>query len=768
MSDKVPPPPPEPPELQPPASAQGAVSSSPLEDTDPKEPAAAPLKDTDPKPAAGSATPPLAAVARPEDTGVAEPMARTPGPRLVRTTTLPPGQLLEGRFRIRRLLGKGAMGVVYLADDQVLGGQPVVLKLMTARGAAAAEDMELFRREVLSARSVIHPNVVRVFDYHVLAGAPSITMEYMPGGTLDDLRKQNPPVVRWLHILADVAEALQAVHAAGIIHRDLKPQNILLGEDGRPRVTDFGIARSAASDEDSTASYTPMYAAPEQIRRQALNTRTDIYAFGAMGFHLLSGQPPFPRDALLEGHLKHPPPSLLALVPGLPREVEQLIHRCMDKEARRRPDAETLARQLREAAMALEPSRDAAVLRVDLVAFPSWYTQQHQGALHAFTDVLAECPDVKAASRSELLKVPLSDGVVLVFLHSASAAYRTATRLVRGLAENDLAARVGLHHGSVKMVADLNLHQGAVGGGIRTCERISSCGDEGHILASDRFREVLLAEQPGLKGFFHGPYEVTDRLGGQHTVWNIRDEGMGREFVPPAPPRKPGPPRAAVVGLGAAAVFAVAVGGLALGTRLPATAPPATITPVPAPVPPPPVQPAPTATTTPTPTTPVPAPEPATPTPPRSAPPPRPRKSATAPAPRPAPAATTPAPTVAAPAPAPAPAAPAAPAPEPAAARPPPAPAMDAATAARAALQEANQAMRTGDFQGAVARAEAALKLDPTQSSAHKLLGMAHGRLRHYCDSKRHYQAYLTLNPTADNAPGVRKALEAKDYAACP
>ena len=703
---------------------------------------------------------------------------------LQRRTTLPPGQLMEGRFKILRMLGKGAMGAVYLAEDQTLGGPPIVLKLMTARGAAGAADHELFRREVLSARSVMHPNVVRVFDYHVLGGVPAITMEYLSGGTLNELRKHNPSVVHWLHLLAEVADALQAVHAAGIIHRDLKPENILLGEDGRPHVTDFGIARRAASADESFQCYTPMYAAPEQIRDEKLNTKADIYAFGAMAFHLLSGQPPFPREATLEGHLSRPPPSLTALVPDLPATVEQLIHRCMAKEPGRRPDAETLSRQLRDASLALEPAREASVLRIDLVAFPTWATQHHTGALHALTDILAEFPIIKGAGQGELLKLPLRDGVMLVFLRSAEAAFKTALGVATELHAHELAARMGIHHGSVKMVTDLTGRRNAVGGAVGVCEHIMAFGTAGHLLMSDRFRTVLMSQAPSPRPELQGPFQVVDATGTDQRVWNYHVGEIGQPFVPPETPVAAAPKtsKASLAG-GMAAAAVVLMGGAAV-LFAPTPASNVTAPPVNAAV----VVPAPTPDTRPTKVDPVHEPQMVA----VAAPVPTPSESAAS---RKAPVATakprakgretsraesataveeprraqeTPTPVAVSPvAPAPAKTAPApapTPAPQPAAA---PAPSHNADDA-KAAMEDASKAMRSGEYETAAAKANAALKLDGRLSAAHKVLGMAYARLKRHCESKVHYQKYLTANPTAENAPGVRKALEAKEYAGCP
>lgn len=718
-----------------------------------------------------------------EDTAPPSADGSVRGPSKLAINTLKAGHILEGRFRILSLLGKGAMGVVYLAEDRVLGGPPVVLKLMTARGAAAAADQELFRREVLSARSLHHPNVVRVFDYHLMAGVPAITMEYLPGGTLDDLRKQEPTVARWLYLLSEVAEALQAVHANGIIHRDLKPQNILLGEDGRPRVTDFGIATKATDEDESFMGYTPMYAAPEQIRREALGTKTDIYAFGAMAFHVLCSEPPFPKHAMLEGHLKHEPPPLIKLCPTLPLEIDRLVRRCMDKDPTKRPDAATVARQLREAAVAMEPSREAAVLRIDLVAYPSWFTQQQEGAIQRFTEIVAECPDIKNALRTDLLKLSLQDGLVLVFFKGAATAYRTAVQIAQELTTQDLAARMGLHVGSVKMVTDLNAQASAVGGGVTMCERVVSCGSSGHILLSDRFHTSLLNEMPEAAADLQGPFQVYDRLGGKHMLYNLRGGGLGMEFTPGEAPRKTLPRWGVLAGAGALVVaalgFVVLANPSAQGEAAKMPPPPVVVAPVPAPAP----APAPAVAAQPPASTPVaaqPAAAPVQPAPvqPAGAAQPQPVQRRPRHEARRTRRGRTPGPEPTRDEEPPAAAAPVAAEPEPVAVvkeplapkkvEEKPAPKVDKGALAQTALDEASQKLRVGDYAGAAARATEALKLDGSLSASHKVLGMAYGRLRRYCDSKQHYEKYLKLNPTADNAPGVKRALQAKYYADCP
>lgn len=231
------------------------------------------------------------------------------------TTALEPGQVLAQRYRVQRLLGKGGMGAVYLADDEVLG-ELVALKVISS--AFAADEVAMvarFRREAAAARKVSSPSVIRIHDLgEARPGLLYLSMEYFAGRTLTELIAQRGvvPLRDAEDMLQQIAAGLEAAHQAGVVHRDLKPSNVLVGERGTVKIIDFGLATTAVGDGLTATGAilgTPHYMAPEQVRGKPVDARTDIYALGALAYHLVCSRPPFSGDnpiAIGFAHLSEP------------------------------------------------------------------------------------------------------------------------------------------------------------------------------------------------------------------------------------------------------------------------------------------------------------------------------------------------------------------------------------------------------------------------------------------------------------------------------
>ena len=282
--------------------------------------------------APGTVTPPAAAAAAKADsapptvpaaldkTASAPAVKRQASPPL--TTSLEPGQVLAQRYRVQRLLGRGGMGAVYLADDEVLG-ELVALKVISSAFAAdEAAMVTRFRREAAAARRVSSPSVIRIHDLgEARPGLLYLSMEYFAGRTLTEVMAQRGTVpLKDAHdMLVQIGTGLEAAHNAGVVHRDLKPSNVLVGERGMVKIIDFGLATTAISDGLTATGAilgTPHYMAPEQVRGKPVDARTDIYAFGALAYHLVCGRPPFVGDnaiAIGFAHLSEPvvPPRQL-------------------------------------------------------------------------------------------------------------------------------------------------------------------------------------------------------------------------------------------------------------------------------------------------------------------------------------------------------------------------------------------------------------------------------------------------------------------------
>jgi tetratricopeptide (TPR) repeat protein/TolB-like protein len=264
----------------------------------------------------------------------------------------PAGELLAGRYRILRQLGRGAMGEVYAADDLEIG-EPVALKILRPEIAADPEMLERFRREIQLARKVTHRNVCRLFDlcHHRESDGRDLlflTMELLAGETLHDRIQRSGAMAgaEAAPIIEQAAAALAAAHQAGIVHRDFKSSNILLvtQEDGSTRavVTDFGLAR-ATSIEARLATLTrldqivgtPAYMAPEQVAGGEVTHAADLYALGIVMFEMLTGTLPFLGESALSTAVKRlhePPPSPRVAVPDLDPRWERIVLRCLQRD----------------------------------------------------------------------------------------------------------------------------------------------------------------------------------------------------------------------------------------------------------------------------------------------------------------------------------------------------------------------------------------------------------------------------------------------------
>jgi serine/threonine-protein kinase len=249
-------------------------------------------------------------------------------------------EAVAGRYSLERELGRGGMGVVYLAREVRLD-RPVAIKLLPPELAAQQPLRDRFMREARTAARLSHPYIVPIHSVDEIGGFVFYVMAYVDGETLAQrvaARGPRPPeeVTR---ILREVAWALAYAHAQGIVHRDVKPANILI-EHGNERamVTDFGIARAAQGGETAVGEVlgTPEYMSPEQAAGEALDGRSDLYALGIVGFFALTGELPFTAptvQGILMQHLTKPAPPVTSLVRGVPAGLAQAIDKCLQKNA---------------------------------------------------------------------------------------------------------------------------------------------------------------------------------------------------------------------------------------------------------------------------------------------------------------------------------------------------------------------------------------------------------------------------------------------------
>ena len=243
-----------------------------------------------------------------------------------------------GKYRILELVGEGAMGVVYRAQDSVLD-RAVAIKVMNDSIARQDDLRKRFLHEAQAAGSLQHPNVVCIYDLGEADGHLFIAMEFVQGVDLEHLIESGKPLTlqERLDIIIDVLTGLAFAHKRGIVHRDIKPANIRVGEDGRAKIMDFGVAHLASSSMTSTGSIlgTPTYMAPEQITEGKTSAATDIFATGGVLYQILTQMKPFDAPTLQNLFFKiitEKPRPVSELVPGLPPALDRIVLKAMAKE----------------------------------------------------------------------------------------------------------------------------------------------------------------------------------------------------------------------------------------------------------------------------------------------------------------------------------------------------------------------------------------------------------------------------------------------------
>src|SRR4051794_30419084 len=277
------------------------------------------------------------------------------------------GTLVDGRYRIERRLGSGGMADVYCAYDHQLGRQ-IALKVLHRRFARDHEFVERFRREASAAAGLQHPNVVGVFDRGEYDGTYYIAMEYLPGKTLKDVIREEAPLdqLRAIDYAIQILQAANFAHRRGVVHRDIKPHNVIVGGDGRLKVTDFGIARAGASEMTETGSImgTAQYLSPEQAQGQRVGAQSDLYSIGVVVYEMLTGRVPFTGESAVSIALKHvseQPPRLRDLRPDVNPRLEQAVGRALLKDpAQRYASADEFIAALEQARAAISSGENGA------------------------------------------------------------------------------------------------------------------------------------------------------------------------------------------------------------------------------------------------------------------------------------------------------------------------------------------------------------------------------------------------------------------------
>lgn len=245
--------------------------------------------------------------------------------------------MIAGRYKLQSILGRGGVGVVYRAHDLDLG-EEIAIKVLQGQATRNTQDLERFKREIITARKITHANVIRIHDFGMSGEEAFISMELLSGGTLADRIEDGP--LAWkegLEIAVGICEGLEAAHQMGIIHRDIKPDNVLFDGAGRPKLVDFGLARLASAPTRTIGfSGTPFYVSPEQAEGGEVTGRSDIYSLGVLLFEMFTGRLPFLADNLVRlavMHASEPPPAPRSIRADMPASLEAVILRCLSKDA---------------------------------------------------------------------------------------------------------------------------------------------------------------------------------------------------------------------------------------------------------------------------------------------------------------------------------------------------------------------------------------------------------------------------------------------------
>jgi serine/threonine-protein kinase len=438
-----------------------------------------------------------------------------------------PKQLkLKDRYVIDRELGRGGLGIVYLAHDLLLS-RTVVVKTMREDSDGVLTDpwfREKFDKEIKALTRVKHPAVVGIFDVGQLPeGQPFFVMEYVEGESLRSaMRQRRIELTRAALIVRQLGYALSAAHEMGVIHRDLKPENVMLqtlrsGEE-IVKLIDFGIAtvrdlQDTLTDNTTRVTGTPFYMAPEQLRGKPLPA-SDIWAMGVVAYEIITEQLPFyAQNVLVLAELQRAglSASPKAIRPELPSAAQEVVVKALSFDPKARYQhahemGDALVRALdsidtsspeeiqqSDQTSALTPEQ-AHVLFMDLVGYSKLPMNEQVSVLRRLLDVVRNAPTFRRAElANQLIRLPTGDGLALVFFQTAVAPVQCALEIARELkVKQDLELRMGIHSGPVYRVVDINKNINVAGGGINLAQRVMDAGDAGHILVSSTVADVLI------------------------------------------------------------------------------------------------------------------------------------------------------------------------------------------------------------------------------------------------------------------------------------
>lgn len=517
------------------------------------------------------------------------------------------GSTLGGRYLVRRKLGHGGFGVVYLASDEKMLSRSVVVKALLEGEVKNEWAVRKFKQEIEALARIDHPSIVGIFDVGELPdGKPFIVMQYVDGFSLRKIiSPEGIDFWRAANIIRQVGRALTAAHDRGILHRDLKPENIMIQTLGdseeQVKIIDFGIARvknSVISDStigDRTVG-TIAYMSPEQLSAGQLSPASDVYCFGVIAYELLTGRRPTnPESAyqLLEMQRSGVRIKPVDLRPGLPEQAESIILKALsfdqkDRHQRARDFGDLLSSALlgddeqtvlagqsaqvkpgERAAGILTVPETAHVLFMDIVGYSKMLIDEQPACLQKLQSIVGKTEDFnRAQATKQLIRLPTGDGISLVFFGDPEAPVRCALDIAYALrACPDVKLRMGIHSGLVYRMADINTNMNVAGGGINVAQRVMECGDAGHILVSKRVADDLI-QMARWAPCLHDLGEAEVKHSARLPLFNLYTDDVGnpeipaklRPAAPSVAPKRIAKIAAAVLGVllvGTAAFFAL-------------------------------------------------------------------------------------------------------------------------------------------------------------------------------------------------------------------
>jgi len=286
---------------------------------------------------------------------------------------LQPGTVVNGRYEVVKCLGAGSMGMVYACRHRELAGHLVAMKVLFTEVARDEVAAARFRNEIVASYGVSHPNVVRAYEYFKDGDLVAFTMEYIDGGDLADriTSQSRLEIDEIIRMLGQMCSGVHAIHQAGIIHRDLKPENILITNQGDIKITDFGIARRGTGPkltEHGGVVGTLDYVSPEYLESGQVDERSDIYALGVLAYEMITGEPPFKGQSVIETmtmRLRTDAPSASRVRPECPPGLSNAIMKAMARDPKKR--YQTAAEMLKDLSALGAPS------------LPSYYSFRSRG-----------------------------------------------------------------------------------------------------------------------------------------------------------------------------------------------------------------------------------------------------------------------------------------------------------------------------------------------------------------------------------------------------